>query len=55
MSTLYFSSYFSQFNNMLERIEQTKTVHISLLKGVTVPDVLCLSPQTTQLRVQYGI
>jgi hypothetical protein len=34
---------FAQFNDVLKRIEQAKTVHICLLKGVTVPDVLCLT------------
>ena len=42
MSTLQCCSYFCQINDLLKRIQQAKTVHFHLLKGVTIPDVLCL-------------
>jgi glycerol-3-phosphate responsive antiterminator len=39
---------FAQFNDLLKRIERAKMVHIRLLKGVTVPDVLCLNSRRTR-------
>ena len=42
MSTLQCCSHFCQILNLLKRILQAKTVPFRLLKGVTVPDVLCL-------------